>query len=76
MALSLADPAHPAFPSIRREQRAVIYDRLGWSQQAIADELDCHRTTIRYWVDPDWRARKRAAALARHHARKTKEARS
>lgn len=68
--MRLADPAHPAFSRLPRQQRAAIFDRLGWSHLAIAEELACHHTTVRYWVDPEWRASKKAAALSRRHARK------
>ena len=70
MAVRLADPAHPAFPRLPRQQQAVVYAELGWSRRAIAQELGCHHTAIRYWLDPKWRASKKADALARHHARK------
>lgn len=64
------DPAHPAFQNLPKQHRAAIYRSRGWGARAIAEELGAHWTTVRYWTDPEWRARKQADALRRHHARK------
>jgi DNA-directed RNA polymerase specialized sigma24 family protein len=60
-----ADPAHPAFGRLSRQDRAAVYKSHGWTQTAIAEELDASRAAVRYWVDPAFREQQRAKARAR-----------
>lgn len=63
------DPKHPAFASLPREYQARIYLAMGLGRPEIARKMKAHPNSVRYWVDLEFRERKKAECLKRHHER-------
>ena len=59
------DPASAEFERIPRYQQARIYLAWGWSLDAIADEMDIKRDTVRIYVNPAVFEKKREARKLR-----------
>lgn len=51
----------------RRATIEVLYSR-GLNTREIADELDCHISTVRYWLNPETRAHRIAYKAERRAA--------
>jgi transposase len=46
------DPASPEFEVLPPQDRAIIYRQIGWTIEAVADELDVSESTVKRWTSP------------------------